>query len=243
MVEALRHNAIAIGWLRAACMTDRPTEYDHSMDNRRIGDQKRFYSAIDRLTHCGGGARMLATCSGRLSWPSRGVYFFMENGEFRSDTGAGPRIVHVGTHALKSTSRTKLWNRLSQHRGQARTGGGNHRGSIFRLLIGTALMTRDGHACPTWDVGNSARSDVRAGELLLEREVSRYIGAMLFLWISIDDEPGRESLRGCIERNAIAILSNFDKDKVDAPSVTWLGRHCNRERVQEIGSLELKPRR
>ena len=28
-----------------------------------------------------GGARTLAACSGKLSWPRRGVYFFMEPGE------------------------------------------------------------------------------------------------------------------------------------------------------------------
>ena len=48
-----------------------------------------------------------------------GVYFFHEPGEERLDTGVGPRIVRVGTHALKIGSSTKLWTRLSQHKGQA----------------------------------------------------------------------------------------------------------------------------
>jgi len=34
---------------------------------------------------------------------------------------------------------TTLWARLSQHRGSAKSGGGNHRCSIFRLLVGRAL--------------------------------------------------------------------------------------------------------
>ena len=33
-----------------------------------------------------------------MYWPQRGVYFFMEDGEERSDSGSGLRIVRVGTH-------------------------------------------------------------------------------------------------------------------------------------------------
>jgi hypothetical protein len=71
-----------------------------------------------------GGPRKLTDCSGRFAWPRRGVYFFREAGEDRTDTGKGPRVVRVGTHALKTGSGTKLWTRLSQHRGP-NTGGGN----------------------------------------------------------------------------------------------------------------------
>ena len=59
--------------------------------------------------------------------------------EDRSDTGSGPRIIRVGTHALKTGSRTTLWTRLSQHKGQPGSGGGNHRGLIFRLIGGRAV--------------------------------------------------------------------------------------------------------
>jgi hypothetical protein len=204
------------------------------MGNRR-DDLSRFYSITDRLEQKIGGAPTLADCSGRMVWPQRGVYFFREGGESRSDTGDGPRIVRVGTHALKSGSGTKLWTRLSQHKGQSGTGGGNHRGSIFRLLVGTALIARHGHDFPTWDVGNTAKADVRKGELALEQEVSRTIGSMPFIWLAIGDEAGPESLRGYIERNAIALLSNYEKPALDAPSENWLGRHCDRELVRQSG--------
>src|SRR6185437_3239116 len=109
------------------------------------------------------GRERLAARGGGSSGPRRGGYFFMEDGETRSDTGGGPRIVRVGTHALKPGSSTKLWTRLSQHRGQVHSGGGNHRGSIFRLIVGTALEARDGHVCDSWGVGSSASADIRAG--------------------------------------------------------------------------------
>ena len=44
----------------------------------------------------------------------------MEDGEVRSDSGTGPRIVRVGTHALTEGSGTKLRTRLSQHHGQTK---------------------------------------------------------------------------------------------------------------------------
>ncbi len=205
------------------------------MADGRISDLETFYSILAALAEKLGGAPTLVACSGRLRWPKRGVYFFMEDGETRSDTGSGPRIVRVGTHALKDGSRTKLWTRLSQHRGQNNTGGGNHRGSIFRSIVGTAVMAQRGYQCPTWGEGNTAAAAIRAGELSLEQEVSRVIGAMPFLWLAVDDEPGRQSLRGYIECNTIALLSNFGRNPIDPPSAGWLGHHCNRERVQKSG--------
>lgn len=205
------------------------------MNDKRLDDLVRFYSILDTLEQNIGGAKTLADCSRRMDWPQRGVYFFRETGENRSDTGTGPRIVRVGTHALKAGGSTTLWGRLSTHRGQLRSGGGNHRGSIFRLIIGTALIRRDDHEFPTWGEGSSAGKAIKAAELELECAVSRVIGNMPFLWLSIGDEPGPDSLRGRIERNSIALLSNFRKPPLDSPSSQWLGHDCDRERVKASG--------
>ena len=197
----------------------------------------RFYSALEQLESSIGGKRRLSHCDGRMCWPKHGVYFFFENSEFRSDSGNGPRIIRVGTHALTSSSRRTLWNRLSQHRGPAKTGGGNHRGSIFRLLIGEALMGRNpGWTVDTWGKGSSAPSrEAVATEKELERQVSRVIGEMPFLWLEVDDLPGPQSRRGYIERNAIALLSSYSENAVDPPSENWLGNHSPREKVKSSG--------
>jgi hypothetical protein len=205
------------------------------MSDSRATDLKTFYSLLALLEAKLGGVRSLATCSGRMHWPARGIYFFMEEGERRATSGASPRIVRVGTHALKEGSATSLWTRLSQHRGQDKSGGGNHRGSIFRLIVGVALIERYGYDFPMWGVGNSASAEARASELALEREVSKVIGALPFLWLAIDDRPGPTSLRGYIERNAIALLSNFNKNPIDPPSEGWLGNSCDRERIRRSG--------
>ena len=217
--------------MNASCL-----RYAFIMNNARLDDLKRFYKAVDALSTTVGGPRRLADCNAKLGWPMRGVYFFMEDGEPRSHTGAGPRIVRVGTHALKTGSRTTLWKRLSQHRGRARSGTGNHRGSIFRLIVGNALIEKNGYEFPTWDDHRaSAPAEVRAAERVLEYEVSKTLGAMRFLWLGVDDDAGPGSKRGYIERNAIALLSNFGKAPIDPPSPSWLGHCCNRPRVKASG--------
>ena len=201
----------------------------------RLDDLKRFYNSLALLEKRHGGARRLSGCSGYMKWPARGIYFFMEAGEDRAVTGNGPRIVRVGTHALKAGYKTKLWTRLKQHKGTVRSGGGNHRGSIFRLIVGAALIKKDGLDYPSWGKGDSAPREVRKLEQCLERMVSTVIGDMPFLWLAVEDEPRPESLRGYIERNAIALLSNWGKQPVDPPSTSWLGHHCNREKVRASG--------
>jgi hypothetical protein len=197
------------------------------MSGDRLRDLQRLYSLLSLLQAQANGTRLLEHCTGKMDWPARGVYFFMEEGEIRTDTGSGPRIVRVGTHALHAGSGTALWHRLSQHRGRIASGGGNHRGSIFRLIVGTALITKHHLNFPSWDKDDRADKDTRANELPLERQVSQVIRAMPFLWLSIDDPPGPASLRGEIERNTISLLSNYNKPPLDLPSEAWLGCRCS----------------
>lgn len=214
-----------LSWLGACLETD------------RFADTTRFYELLADLEARLGGARVLADCSGGMNWPDRGVYFFLEPDE----AGGDRRVVRVGTHALTAKSRSTLWRRLAQHRGTARTGGGNHRGSIFRLLVGIALASRDHMALPpSWGKKNDpaaaglqfgmSRTDVKQAEAELEARVSRYIGTMPFLWLNVGDAPGSESERGVIERNAIALLSDHRE-----PPANWLGRHSDRDPVRRSG--------
>ena len=65
-------------------------------------------------------------------------------------------FVRIGTHALNAGAGTKLWTRLSKHKGLI-AGGGNHKGSIFRLICWHGLMSRDGMQFPT--LGGGKRRD------------------------------------------------------------------------------------
>ena len=61
------------------------------------------------------------------------------------------------------------------------------------------------------------------------------LGTMWLLWLSVPDVAGPESLRGYIERNSIALLSNYGRNPLDPPSSSWLGLYCDRERIRQSG--------
>jgi hypothetical protein len=202
----------------------------------RIDDLRQFYDLLNGLERKLGGKQTLSACHGRMRWPNRGLYFFFEPGELRSESGVGHRVVRVGTHAVSKGSKSSLWGRLAQHRGTA-TGGGNYRGSVFRLLVGAALSAKHGElAISTWGHGQSAPKPIRETETALEHEVSSYIGSMPFLWLSANDDPSPNSVRAVIERNAIALLSNWSNaEPLDTASHQWLGRHCPNDKVVRSG--------
>jgi hypothetical protein len=208
---------------------------NHSF-NERLEDIKQFYMILEELEKRAGGKLKLEQCDGWMHWPERGVYFFFEEGEMRTTSGDGLRVVRVGTHALVEGSKTTLWKRLSQHKGRG-NGGGNHRGSVFRHHVGTALIARDGWSgseAKNWNISGSASRDIRQAEIPLERAVSQHICAMPFLWLAINDSPGPGSHRGLIERNAIALLSNYDSGEtpIDPASDKWLGAWASSKEIQ-----------
>jgi len=210
----------------------------------RLHNVQHFYEILEGLENSVGAKRTLGRVNGRMDWPQRGVYFFFEHGEERTTSGTGLRVVRVGTHALKARSKATLWKRLRQHRGTvggSNPGGGNHRGSVFRLHVGTALIGKDPNRWPEavkagWGISSSAKKPTRERERALEQAVSQHIQSMPFLWLGIDDEPGPASLRGYIERNTIALLSNYNSHKpIDPPSAAWLGQWAASEKVQCSG--------
>lgn len=199
---------------------------------QRLIDLKRFYEALARL-ESKNGLHRLGDCHGRMDWPKRGVYFFMENGERREETGDGLRIVRVGTHALTEKSKSTLWKRLAQHKGREKSGSGNHRASAFRHLVGTALDPDRKYS--SWLQKDPVNRSDRLLEEPLELAVSGILRDMYVLWLEIDDAPHRNSLRGTIERNSIALLSNSKNPEIDPPSLTWLGHKCSDKRIGTSG--------
>lgn len=200
----------------------------------RVSHLERFYAALDRLRQGLAGGALLGELQQQRQLPERGVYFFFEEGERRTESGDGPRVVRVGTHAVASGSRSTLWGRLKQHFG-LKEGGGNHRGSVFRKLTGASLAQRDPRcAVDSWGQGNTASGEVPQLERDLEFEVSKVLRAMPILWLDINDEASKHSLRSYIERNSIALLSNYrTREPLDQSSTNWLGRDCPKEKIRE----------
>ncbi|WP_435075512.1 hypothetical protein [Halorubrum sp. HHNYT27] len=205
----------------------------------RQDDIDRFYGLLNDLEQRVGGTRQLKNCTGYMDWPDRGVYIFFAPDEYR-DSGDQLRVTRIGTHAVSEGSSTSLWNRLRTHRGAMRgtyDGGGNHRGSVFRKRVGEAFVERDSlHGeYPQWGEGSSAKREQRLDELEMERRVSDYLRSLPFLWLKVDDEPSADSQRAYIERNTIALLSNYQQDAVDARSNDWLGNHSRSVKIRESG--------
>jgi hypothetical protein len=176
-------------------------------------------------------ARLLE--SGRL--PERGVYFFLD--PTTSNERDQWRICRVGTHAVSLGSKSTLRARLRAHLG-TRSGSGNHRGSIFRLHVGNALLRRDQREIATWGIGSVAPPALRTSEVLREAEarheqqVSDYIGQLPVLWVAVPDEASPASERSIIERNTIALLSQ-DAQRNAIPANGWLGEHSPRREIRE----------
>jgi hypothetical protein len=212
---------------------------------KRGADLVRFYRLLGELEALNGGKHRLAGAGPDGPWPRRGVAFFFEKTEQRPDTGGGPRVVRVGTHALKAGLNTSLWERLAADQN------GQHRQSPFRTLVGLGLRDLMGNTEPqSWGRGADAIAAARERKLpvaaverqeaTLESAVSLYIGQMPFVFIDVPDEPGPSSLRAFIEKNSIALLSNYARSPVDAPSAAWLGRRCGREKVPQSGLWNLQ---
>ena len=199
----------------------------------RLEDLQRFYEILRKLERKIGCARTFADSDWQVGLPERGVYFFREPGEERPHTGGGLRVVRVGISTATKESKATLRTRLRQHRRD------NHRSSVFRKHIGRSLIERDGLKYPKWDctdkdlspLGSAERKAIKENEAPLEQRVSAVIGPMQFLWLAVEEF----TLRKSIERNAIALLSNFDRDVLDPPSSNWLGKWHTQPEVRDSG--------
>ncbi|MFW6195974.1 MAG: hypothetical protein ACOC5D_01435 [Thermoplasmatota archaeon] len=199
----------------------------------------RFYELLNKLEDKVNDKRKLKDCSGRMEWPERGVYFFFSNEEWR-EGGSSLRITRIGTHALTDGSSTTLWNRLIAHRGYNRgsfPNGGNQRGSVFRRIVGESIINKKDleHEFPHWSEGSSASRDIRENEYEMEKRVSSYIRDLPFLWLKVNDKPSPDSDRAYIERNSIALISNYRKEPRDPRDEGWLGYHSPKEKIRKSG--------
>ena len=127
----------------------------------------------------------------------------------------------IGTHALMPFSKSTLYNRLRSLRGNDDDLGGKHRRSIFRRHIGRAIITKNKIACTTWD----KRVAPGPRENQVEEKVSRYIRKRCwFIYLAVDQSLDSWRTRRLIARNAVALLSNCNKQKIiDPSSKSWLG--------------------
>ena len=157
--------------------------------------------------------------------PSDGLYFFYEDGEVNSHD-AGPRVVRIGNHPRAVGG---LRNRLRNHYS------GNKNGSVFRKLLGGALIRRrnpdDPCLLPRPGQGHWERQDKRTCSRCkpVEQEVSQLLKEHFsFRCVRIVDRTERNRF----EQLLIASLARCPGCKASA---TWLGRHAYSSNVRQSG--------
>lgn len=203
-----------------------------------------FYGLLEELTKKDGQGKPLWDVMTSASLPKEGVYFFFEPGELRPGAGKQPRVVRVGTHGVSAGSKSTLRSRLRAHAGTA-AGGGNHRGSIFRLHVGSALLQRSERSLASWGRGSSMPLDVRAdpaareAESTWEQEVSAYIRSMPVMWVGVPGTSAASNRRAYLESNSIALLSN-GMSPLEPASKTWLGAQSPNEVIRRSALWNLR---
>ena len=203
----------------------------------RIRHLGKLYAMIDHARQQGGTFRLANLADQKL--PARGVYIFLDPAE-PNFMGDAPRIVRIGTHAVSRGSKSSMRNRLRNHLGTS-SGSGNHRGSIFRLHVGRAMLEADGggEQLSSWGLGQTASAEIRASEDEHERRVSEYLGRLRVFIVPINDEPSKDSMRAHVESQLIALCSD-GLQTIDKPSPKWLGRRSPMERIVHSGLWNLR---
>jgi hypothetical protein len=204
---------------------------------KRYRDLKRFYELIS-IARDRGKTFLLGDLK-KQALPKRGVYVFLDTNE-PNFNGASGRIVRIGTHAVSNGSKSTLRSRLRNHFGLG-DGSGNHRGSIFRLHVGRALLEREGgfDRLRSWGSGQDAPTDIRATERDHEMRVSNYLRTLEVFILDIDDVPSKHSLRAAVERQLIALCSEAQQP-IDRASENWLGRHSPMTGITQSGLWNLR---
>ena len=110
-----------------------------------------------------------------------------------------------GSRVVRIGSSDNLQRRLGYHFGRG--------ASSFRDNLGKALVCRDG-------LGADAKW-----------RVDEVIRSMSFVWLETDDVR----LQDRIEKEAIALLSNYLKPPLDPPSADWLGHYGHRAQITGSG--------
>ena len=199
--------------------------------NRQINIDK-FYELIDQVVEK--FPRQTLAKLGSIQLPEKGVYFFFEKGETR-DNNRSNRIVRVGTHAAIANSKATLYDRLYNHKGSNDLTG-NHRGSVFRKLIGFSLSNKDNLDFKYWgDKSKKSDRNVKNTEKPLEVKVSQYLHSMTFTVLEVPGISAKDNDRALIEENSISLISNYYKTPIDKCSTKWLGLYSNDAKVISSG--------
>jgi hypothetical protein len=177
------------------------------------------------------GLFTLKDAHGRQPWPKQGVYFFFDTSEPIPSPDLPGRIVRIGSHGVAQNTNSTLWMRLKQHQGSQTSGGGNHRGSIFRQYVGIALKGEPSR----WRDAKAKYAEVSQDEHAHECLVSDYIRQLPFTVIGIPGHPGKNSQRAIFEGECISYISWAAQNGLIKMRQKWLGLQAEKEEIKKSG--------
>lgn len=200
----------------------------------RANDINRFYEILEEIKKRFPQRKLEDLLSMKKNIPIQGVYFFFEEGEFREKSKVD-RVVRVGTHAAQEKSKATIKKRIAQHKGPENLMG-KHRSSVFRELIGYSIINKNNLKMEYWGKRDK-KSDkqILESEKKLEEMVSIYLRNMSFTILEVPGEASKDNDRAFIERNSIALLSNYNRVAIDPASKKWLGKLCGKDKIINSG--------
>lgn len=196
----------------------------------RKRDLDTLYGLLEDYEERAGRRIALSELSRKLL-PQGGCCLYWDPEEKRQETFK-QRIVRVECYPPEDDN---MLSQLLKHRGTIAgtyKGGGNHRQSLLRHHIGTALINKNQESYDTWE-GDQANAAIRKKEHPLETMVSRVSSQMQVLVIPVKNHDNVKLKY--IEQNLIALLSNWGKKAIDPPSPGWLGHYCSNILVRDSG--------
>lgn len=173
--------------------------------------------------------RLLEDLNRNIKLPTHGVYFFFDENQRRINGEL--RVIRIGTHAARINSKATLYRRLRQHQGTIKNKLGNHRLSVFRELVGLSLMETSGIVINSW----GQKKNKTGLEVDIEREVTSYLSKQLFMVVEVPGESFKDNDRAFIEKNAIGLLSNYQREEIDPVNSLWLGKSSGIYKVSQSG--------
>ena len=89
--------------------------------------------------------------------------------------------------------------------------------------------------CASWGEKHRERKGEADSQRRQEALVNRRIGQMSLVFLPVEDASGADSLRACIPRNTVALLTGYVEGWIEPPSPHWVGNHSSSERVRCSG--------
>lgn len=153
--------------------------------------------------------------------PLNGIYFVFEKGELITiDRLDVDRVVRIGSHRKPG----RLQKRIRNHYGRLKRYWGNSGGSVFRELVGEALISRNGGDEVAKNNWLSSHFPEDTEELISKYFEEHYT----FKCIMVHSD----SIRCKMESFLISLFANYSNAR---PSDKWLGNYSYSHRVRQIG--------